>query len=60
MSRWLPDEKIVVLSRSTDGLAILRRAGSQKQRSVKHRSMRPHLLAEIAEYMPDAEVAENA
>jgi len=59
ISHWLPDEKIVVLSQSTDGLAILRRAGSQRQRSVKHSSMRPHLLAEMAAYMPDDEVTEN-
>jgi hypothetical protein len=56
ISYWLPDEKIMILSRSVDGLAILRRTGSQKQRAVKHRDMRPHLLAEIADYTPDAEV----
>lgn len=56
LSCWLPDEKIMTLSRSTDGLAILRRTGSQKQRSVNHRDVRPHLFAEIADYTPDAEV----
>jgi hypothetical protein len=56
----LPNEKIVILSHSTDGLALLRRAGSQKQRSIKHGSMRPHLLAEMAAYKPDAEVTENS
>jgi hypothetical protein len=56
ISCWLPDEKVMILSRSTDGLAILRRTGSQKQRSVKHRDIRPHLLAEVADYTPDAEV----
>jgi hypothetical protein len=56
ISCWLPDEKIMILSRSADGLAILRRTGSQKQRSIKHRDIRPHLLAEVADYTPDAEV----
>jgi hypothetical protein len=60
ISHWLPDEKVVVLSQSTDGLAILRRAGSQKQRSVKHSSVRPHLLAEVLAYKPDEEVTENS
>ncbi|KDR22360.1 pre-rRNA-processing protein TSR1 homolog [Zootermopsis nevadensis] len=55
LSCWLPDEKIMTLSQSTDGLAILRRTGSQKQRSVNHRDVRPHLFAEIADYTPDAE-----
>jgi hypothetical protein len=55
----LPDEKIMILSRSSDGLAILRRAGSQKQRSIKHRNMRPHILAEVADYTPDIEVIVN-
>ncbi|XP_069674603.1 pre-rRNA-processing protein TSR1 homolog isoform X2 [Periplaneta americana] len=55
ISRWLPDEKILTLSRSYDGLTILRRAGSQKQRVVVHRDKRPHLVAEVADYTPDSE-----
>ncbi|PSN38440.1 Pre-rRNA-processing protein TSR1 [Blattella germanica] len=46
VSRWLPEEKISTLSRTTDALTVLRRIGSQKQRSVFHRDKRPHMLAE--------------
>jgi hypothetical protein len=55
----LPDERIMTLSQVSDGLAILRRAGSQKQHYVKHRSIRPHMLAEVVEYTPDVEVIVN-
>lgn len=55
VSRWLPEEKIQSLSRTTDALTILRRIGNQKQRTVIHRDKRPHLLAEAVEYIADTE-----
>lgn len=59
ISRWLPDEKIMILSRFGDGLPVLRRAGSQKQRYIKYRDMRPHMLGEAVEYIPDVQVTVN-
>jgi hypothetical protein len=59
ISVWLPDEKIITLSRFNDGLAVLRRAGSQKQRHITYRSMRPHILAEVMRYIPDVQVIVN-
>jgi hypothetical protein len=59
ISYWLPDQKVMNLSRYNDGLAVLRRAGSQKQRYIKYRSMRPYILAEVLEYIPDDQVIVN-
>jgi pre-rRNA-processing protein TSR1 len=59
ISYWLPDEKIMILSRVGDGLPILRRAGSQKQRDVKYRNTRPYMLAEVAEFIPHVQVNVN-
>nr|CAD7395269.1 unnamed protein product [Timema cristinae] len=53
--RWLPDEKIITLDKIGDGLTFLRKVGSQKQRAVIQRDRRPHMLAEVAEFMPDDE-----
>ncbi|KAG7212672.1 hypothetical protein KM043_012952 [Ampulex compressa] len=50
ISKWLPEEKILQLDSSTDALNILRRAGSQKQRSVSYRNKRPFLLAEETKF----------
>jgi hypothetical protein len=55
----LPDEKIMTLGQCSDGLAVLRRAGSQKQRHIKHRNIRPYILAEAIDYTPDVEVIVN-
>nr|XP_034190311.1 pre-rRNA-processing protein TSR1 homolog isoform X1 [Osmia lignaria]XP_034190312.1 pre-rRNA-processing protein TSR1 homolog isoform X1 [Osmia lignaria] len=46
ISKWLPEEKICPLDTSTDALNVLRKVGSQKQRTVSYRSKRAHLLAE--------------
>lgn len=59
VSSWLPDEKIMILTRFGDGLPILRRAGSQKQHDIKYRNMRPYILAESVQYSPDNEVTVN-
>jgi hypothetical protein len=59
ISYWLPDEKIMMLGRINDGVAVLRRIGSQKQRDVKYRNKRPYMLAEAVRYIPDAQVIVN-
>lgn len=46
ISKWIPEEKVFELDTAADCLNILRRAGTQKQRSVFYRNKRPHLLAE--------------
>ncbi|CAL1681354.1 unnamed protein product [Lasius platythorax] len=46
ISKWLPDEKVLELDTADDCLNMLRRVGSQKQRNVFYKNIRPHLLAE--------------
>lgn len=46
ISKWLPDDKVLELDTANDSLNMLRRVGSQKQRSIFYKNMRPHLLAE--------------
>ncbi|XP_031846369.1 tsr1 ribosome assembly factor [Nomia melanderi] len=46
INKWLPEAKISQLDTATDALNVLRRVGSQKQRSVAYKNKRPHLLAE--------------
>jgi len=41
------------VDKNGDGLTLLRRLGSQKQRSVLHRDMRPHIMAEHVEPTDD-------
>ncbi|XP_023936933.2 pre-rRNA-processing protein TSR1 homolog [Bicyclus anynana] len=55
ISKWLPDEKIMQLDKSSDGLNVLRRIGNQKRKVIHHRQKRPYMLAEEVEYLPDKE-----
>ncbi|CAH2236184.1 pre-rRNA-processing protein TSR1 homolog [Pararge aegeria] len=55
ISKWLPEEKIMQLDKSSDGLNVLRRIGNQKQNVIHHREKRPYMLAEEVDYIPDAE-----
>lgn len=55
ISKWLPEEKVMQLDKSSDGLNLLRRIGNQKRNILHHREKRPYLLAEEVEYVPDAE-----
>lgn len=55
ISKWLPEEKVMQLDKSSDGLNLLRRIGNQKRNIIHHREKRPYLLAEEVEYVPDAE-----
>lgn len=55
VSKWLPEEKIMQLDKSSDGLNLLRRIGNQKRNVIHHREKRPYLLAEEVQYVPDME-----
>lgn len=55
ISKWLPEEKIMQLDKSSDGLNLLRRIGNQKRYFIHHREKRPYMLSEEVEYVADAE-----
>ncbi|RVE45775.1 hypothetical protein evm_009575 [Chilo suppressalis] len=55
ISKWLPEEKVMQLDKSSDGLNLLRRIGNQKRNVLHHREKRPYLLAEDVEYVADSE-----
>ncbi|PBC29634.1 pre-rRNA-processing protein TSR1 homolog [Apis cerana] len=46
ISKWLPEEKVFQLDTPTDAFNVLRRVGTQKQRTISYRNKRAHLLAE--------------
>ena len=54
ISKWLPEEKVMQLDKSSDGLNVLRHIGNQKRNILHHREKRPYMLAENIEYMPNA------
>uniref|UniRef100_A0A1Y1N7A1 Pre-rRNA-processing protein TSR1 homolog n=3 Tax=Photinus pyralis TaxID=7054 RepID=A0A1Y1N7A1_PHOPY len=51
VSKWMPDEKIMTLDKSSDALNVLRKIGNQKHKSVINRDRRPHLYAEECEFV---------
>lgn len=53
ISKWLPEEKVLELDTAADCLNVLRRAGSQKQKSLFYRDIRPYLLAEQVSFKCD-------
>lgn len=55
VSKLLPEEKVVVLDKNSDGINVLRRIGNQKRKTVLYRDRRPHLFGEEIEYIPDNE-----
>lgn len=55
ISKWLPDVKVWLLEKYSDGLNILHRISAQKQRSLSFRDRRPHLLGESIVYEPNDE-----
>lgn len=59
INKWLPEEKVMTLDKSTDGINIIRRIGNQKRRNVYYRDRRPHLYAEKVEYVPNDEGTEG-
>ncbi|XP_043796539.1 pre-rRNA-processing protein TSR1 homolog [Apis laboriosa] len=46
ISKWLPEEKVFQLDTPTDAFNVLRRIGTQKQRTISYRNKRAYLLAE--------------
>ncbi|XP_017772467.1 PREDICTED: pre-rRNA-processing protein TSR1 homolog [Nicrophorus vespilloides] len=58
ISKWLPDEKVITLDKSTDGLNVLRKIGNQKKRKINC-DRRPHIYAESYEYIKDTEGVEG-
>lgn len=54
ISKWLPEEKVMQLDKSSDGLNLLRRIGNQKRNIIHHREKRPYMLAEEIEYVADS------
>ncbi|KAL7293972.1 hypothetical protein TKK_0012551 [Trichogramma kaykai] len=57
--KWIPEEKIMPLDKPADALNILRRAGSQKQRSVAYKNKRSYLLAEDVKFNLDEKSKNN-
>lgn len=55
ITKWLPNEKVMTLSKEADGLNVLRRIGNQKRKNVLYRDRRPHLFAESYQFEPDNE-----
>ncbi|XP_055639550.1 pre-rRNA-processing protein TSR1 homolog isoform X1 [Toxorhynchites rutilus septentrionalis] len=53
ISTVLPDEKIMTLDTTTDGLNLLRRVGGQKRNILHNKSNRPHLFGEKLNYAAD-------
>ncbi|XP_024882748.1 pre-rRNA-processing protein TSR1 homolog [Temnothorax curvispinosus] len=58
ISKWIPEEKVLELDTAADCLNMLRRAGSQKQRSLFYKDIRPYLLAEKVSYECDQDSPE--
>lgn len=56
IGQYLPEEKVSTLTSDSDSLLILRKIGSQKQKTVTQRDRRPHLLAEEIQQVPESEV----
>ncbi|KAK5645758.1 hypothetical protein RI129_004222 [Pyrocoelia pectoralis] len=55
VSKWIPDEKIITLDKTSDALNILRKIGNQKHKSIINRDRRPHLYAEEYKYIKNEE-----
>ncbi|KAL4710553.1 hypothetical protein ACJJTC_008955 [Scirpophaga incertulas] len=55
VSKWLPEEKVMQLDKSSDGLNVFRRIGNQKRNIIHHRERRPYMLAEKVQYVADSE-----
>lgn len=55
IGQYLPEEKVSILTSDSDSILLLRRIGSQKQRSVTQRDRRAHLMAEEIQSVNDLE-----
>lgn len=50
MNIYFPEEKLMVLDRTSDGLNLLRRIGGQKRKTLHNKENRTHLYSEKVEY----------
>jgi pre-rRNA-processing protein TSR1 len=53
MSKYFPDEKMMLLDKTSDGLNMLRRIGGQKRNEVHNKNNRAHLYSDKTEYIND-------
>lgn len=58
ISKWLPEEKVFQLDTSTDAFNVLRRIGTQKQKTISYRNKRAHLLAEEIKFKSNEDSTE--
>lgn len=56
ITKSLPTEKCMNLDTNADAFNLLRRIGGQKKNNLYNKSNRPHLLAEVVEYIPEEEI----
>ncbi|CRL07083.1 CLUMA_CG020082, isoform A [Clunio marinus] len=49
INKYFPDEKLMVLDKTSDGQNLLRRIGGQKKNEIHNKNNRPHLYSEKAE-----------
>ncbi|KAF5287729.1 hypothetical protein FQA39_LY15749 [Lamprigera yunnana] len=54
ISKWMPNEKFLTLSKTSDALNVLRKIGSQKLKTVTGHHHRPQLYGEKCEYIDDS------
>lgn len=50
MNIYFPDEKLIVLDKTTDGLNLLRKIGGQKRKTLHNKENRVHMYSEKVEY----------
>lgn len=58
ISKWLPEEKVFQLDTPTDAFNVLRRIGTQKQKTISYRNKRAHLLAEEIKFKSNEDSTE--
>ncbi|EDV39958.1 uncharacterized protein Dana_GF10278 [Drosophila ananassae] len=59
ISKLLPEEKIMQLDTSSEGLNVMRRIGGQKKRILHNVANRPHLFGDIVEFKPSSDPNED-
>lgn len=53
ISKYFPDEKMMLLDKTSDGLNMLRRIGGQKRNEIYNKNNRAHVYSERSEYSDD-------
>lgn len=59
ISKLLPEEKIMQLDTSSEGLNVMRRIGGQKKRILHNVANRPHLFGDVVEFKPSSDPNED-